>query len=58
MLAIFVIVCFAVSFVAGMHYAMWDNYSERKSLYFCLALSVIAFYNLISLVGYVTRLHQ
>lgn len=57
MIAISLIVCFAVCFVAGMHYAMWDNFGERKSMYFCLGLSVIGFWNLISLVGYVSKLN-
>lgn len=55
MLAIQIIVTFGVIFVAGMHYAMWDNFRERKSVYFCLGLTVIGCWNLISLVGYVAR---
>lgn len=58
MLVIFIVVCFALIFLAGMHYAMWDNFGERKSLYFCLGMSVLGIYNLISLLGYVSRMHQ
>lgn len=58
MLIISIVVCFACCFVAGMNYAVWDISGERKNLYFCMALSVIGIWNLISLVGIVSRLHQ
>jgi hypothetical protein len=55
MLAIQIIVTFGVIFIAGMHYAMWDNFHERKSAYFCIGMSLIGVWNLISLVGYVAK---
>lgn len=55
MLAVHIIVTFAVIFIAGMHYAMWDNFRDRKSVYFCLGLTVIGLWNIISLVGYVAK---
>lgn len=58
MIAISIIVSFCVIFVAGMHYAVWDQLDQQKSLYWCIALSLIGIYNLISLVGAVARVYQ
>lgn len=55
MLALQVIIAFAVIFVAGMNYALWDNFQERKSLYIAIGCGVIGIYDLISLIGYVTK---
>lgn len=57
MLVIFVIITFVLVFMAGMHYALWDNFDERKSLYFSIALGVLGVWNFISLIGYVSKLH-
>lgn len=57
MIVIFVIITFVLVFMAGMHYALWDNFDERKSLYFSIALGVLGVWNFISLIGYVSKLH-
>jgi hypothetical protein len=55
MLTIQIIVTFACIFIAGMHYAVWDQLDEHNSIYYCIGLGLIGLYNLISIVGYVTR---
>lgn len=56
MIAISIIVTLFCAFVAGMHYAMWDHLGERNSLYWSVGLTLLAIYNIITLVGYVKGL--
>ncbi len=55
MIAILMIVTAAVFFVAGMHYATWDQNREEpdaiRSVWWSIALCLIGVWNMISLVG-------
>ena len=55
MIVIFVLITFTLVFMAGMHYALWDNFGERKCLYFSIGLSVLGVWNFISLIGHVSK---
>lgn len=57
MLVIFVVVAFSLIFMSGMHYALWDNFNDRRSLYFSIGLGAIGVWDLISLIGYVSKFH-
>ena len=56
MLIVSMIVCFALIFIAGMHWAVYDHFGERSSLIWCIAMSVLGIYNMIGLVGRVVLL--
>lgn len=56
MIAVSIICVLFCAFVAGMHYAVWDNLGQRRSLYWSIGLTFIALYNIISLVRYVKGL--
>lgn len=51
------LVTFAICFLAGMHWAIWDEYQERSSLYWSLGLTLLGFYNMISMIGYVAKVN-
>jgi hypothetical protein len=52
MLVIQIIVTFACIFIAGMHYALWDNFDDNiRSLYFAIGLGIIGLWNLISIIA-------
>ena len=55
MLVLQIIITFCVIFIAGMHFALWDNDIDEKSKWYAGGLSIIGIYNLISLVGYVAK---
>lgn len=59
MLLIEMIVAFTCIFLAGMHYAVYDNFldDDKRSLYWSIGLSLLGVWNLINIVGYV-RLHS
>lgn len=57
MLIIFMVISFALIFIAGMHYAMWDNFGYRTNLYFCLGMSVLGLWNFVSAIGYAVKVN-
>jgi hypothetical protein len=55
MILISMLVSFGVIFVAGMHWAIWDNFKEKSALMWSIGLSIIGIYNLIILIGTVAK---
>ena len=55
MIVLQIIITFACIFIAGMHYAMWDNGMGDNSKWYAGGLSIIGLYNLIGIVGYVAK---
>jgi hypothetical protein len=56
LLLIMILSAFALIFVAGMHYAIWDQGLSRESFYYSMGLGLLGFYQLNNIVGYVTGL--
>ena len=59
MILISMIVTAVVFFVAGMHYATWDQNRNdpeaEKSIWWAVVLVLIGFYNMTTLVGLASR---
>jgi hypothetical protein len=55
MIVAYMIAVVALCFIGGMHYALWDNFGERKSLYFSMGMVLLGVINLISLIGHVSK---
>lgn len=56
MLVIFVLVSFVCIFLAGMHYAIWDQFGFRNSLFWAGALTALGLYITISMISYTKNL--
>jgi hypothetical protein len=60
MIVISVIVSAVVFFLAGMHWATWDqnrdNSTASNSIWWSVVLCIIGFYNMITLVGMASRI--
>jgi hypothetical protein len=59
MIVISIIVTAVIFFLAGMHWATWDQNRDQtdanNSLWWSMVLVIIGFYNMITLVGMASR---
>ena len=60
MIVISMLVTSAIFFVAGMHYATWDQNREEpdaiRSVWWAIGLSIIGVWNMFTLVGMASKL--
>lgn len=60
MILISMIITGVIFFVAGMHFATWDQNREEpdaiRSVWWCIGLCLIGVWNMINLVGFASKL--
>ena len=53
MILIHMVIAFALIFIAGMHWAVWDNFKEKSSIFWCIVMGLAGLFELIVLIGVV-----